>query len=109
MQALATIEDTTRAGLAQSIRQARGSLQSQAPEYVRIHLAACKQALAQRDPDVARKGAAWAMENLSATSADGMVERIVDMPTQALDAPRIHIGIALGGLPTPALAKPIDI
>ncbi len=102
-KSLATLADTSAA----AVRQARKTLQNLAPEYVRLHLAACKLALVQRDPDVTRKGAEAMMDRITATSADGTVERIVDRPAATAETPRIQIGIALGGLPRVSSAGPI--
>ena len=79
---------------------AREKFQANSLHYVDLHNDAVQQALAGQDFDVARKGAEWAIERISARDADGKIERIVDKVESESSAPRIQIGIQLGGLPS---------
>lgn len=104
-QAIAEIVLDNKFVLAQSVRVAREKLQARAGDYVDKHMAAVDLALASGDADVARKGAWEAIEKISARTADGQVERIVDAAeSNGPSGPRIQIGIALGGLPAPGVA-----
>lgn len=78
--------------------QAREQLQSNALSYVASHRKSVEQALAAQDFDIARKGSEWAIEHISARDADGKVERIVEKVEAESTAPRVMIGIQLGGL-----------
>lgn len=86
--------------IASHVIVAREKLQQNAARYVDIHMDSVEQALVQGDVDVARKGSEWAMTNISAKDARGKAERIVDAPVAESTAPRIAIGINLGGLPS---------
>lgn len=81
------------------IAKAREKFQAKAEYYVDLHARAADLALVNNDADVARKAAEWAMTNLSGKSQSGDIERIVDRAESASDAPRIQIGINLGGVP----------
>lgn len=85
--------------IAKAIDEARARLADQALEYVDIHMSSTRNALADRDHDVARKAAEWALEHISAKDTDGKQHRIIDVAESSSTAPRIQIGIALGGLP----------
>ena len=82
-----------------TIAAAREKLQANALRYVDLHNDALMQAMMCNDTDVARKGAQWAIENISSRDADGKVERIVEKTEASSTLPSIRIGIALGGLP----------
>ena len=96
--------------IANEIDNARSKLQSHADKYVDLHLDAAMSALANGDFDVARKGASWALENISATDSDGKTHRIVDKQVSSANdhAPKVQIGIAIGGLPKANLARSVD-
>ena len=95
------------------IAEARQELQRNARLYVDSHVQSVVGALADKDYDVARKGAEWAIEHISARDSDGRVERIVEVQDASAALPTIQIGIALGGLPPArthqALPTPDDI
>lgn len=81
-----------------AIANARETLQLSARPYVDIHRKAVEGALAAGDFDVARKGAMEMVDKISARNADGKVERIVEKVEAESTAPRVQIGIMLGGL-----------
>lgn len=81
------------------VSQARDRLVSNALAYVDLHKDAADKALAIGDLGEARKAAEWAIEHISSRDADGKVESIVERIESESNAPRIQIGIALGGIP----------
>lgn len=83
---------------AHAMAKAREKFAANASNYVDIHKAAVDLALANDDPDVARKGAEWAIEHMSARHSDGKVERIIEAAATQDTQPKIMIGINLGGL-----------
>lgn len=91
--------DTIRA----QIESARAELQANAKNYAQAHKKVVDTALESDDPkalEVARRASQWALEKISHKDADGKQTRVIDVETNAAsDAPRIQIGIALGGLP----------
>jgi hypothetical protein len=85
--------------IARAIARARDEFAQRAEKYIEAHERAIDGALATDDYDTARKGAEWYLEHVSAKSADGRTERIIEQSTDTARMPTIQIGIALGGLP----------
>lgn len=102
VKALAVITRRTPATIRSIVADARMDLAEAAKDYVEIHKQATEQALANGDAkslEVARKGAAWAITNIS---VDG--QRIVEKPNTEPSGTRIFVGIRVGGLDTSVLA-----
>lgn len=98
--ALAVALDRSPDRIAQTIRDARATLQGRSLQYIDKHMQALDLALENRDADTARKAAWQAIEKISARSSDGKVERIVESndDSNQSGSSRIMIGIALGGV-----------
>lgn len=77
------------------IKTARQNFQNKAAQYVEAHWEATQVASAMGDA----KPAQWALEHL----AEGE-QRVVEREKAGSSSPSIQIGIALGGVPTPATA-----
>jgi len=87
--------------VAHAIVEARERLQMNAGRYVEIHREVAEAALkdgSDKALDVARKASEYAIQHLSARDGKGKLERIVEAEQQMSDAPRVQIGIALGGI-----------
>jgi hypothetical protein len=91
--------ETVAVAVESSIAAARRKLQDRAEEYVDLHMEASRLAIAMGEVGEARKAAEWGMTNISGKTSAGDSERIVEKVTTDSDAPRIQIGINLGGLP----------
>lgn len=82
-----------------AVKQARATFEANADKYVALHLDTAMSALADREYDVARKAAEFAIEKVSHVDDEGKSHRIVDAVVSTTNVPKIQIGIALGGLP----------
>lgn len=80
------------------IEIARDKFQSRAEEYVDKHMLAIDKALALGEVGEARKGAEFAIERLAGKDASGKSIRIIEKSSDDSSAPKINIGINLGGL-----------
>ena len=89
--------------IAHAIMDAREKLQMNAGRYVEIHREVAERALidgSDKALDVARKASEYAIQHISARDGKGKLERIVEAEQSAAEAPRVQIGIALGGIIT---------
>lgn len=101
--------ETVAIAVESSIALARKKLQDRAEEYVDLHMEASRLAIAMGEVGEARKAAEWGMTNISGKTPAGDSERIVEKLTTDSDAPRIQIGINLGGLPTSLARRDHDV
>jgi hypothetical protein len=76
------------------LTDARANLQKDAEFYVNAHRQSVEDALATNQVDVARKGAAWAIERIS-----GEGKRLVDKPDAGPASPvNVMVGVRLGNV-----------
>ena len=80
------------------IQRARENFVATAEGYVEVHQQAVEGALNRRDFDTAAKHAEWALEHLSHEG-----QRMVDRDVAETHAPKIIIGVALGGMGLPVV------
>lgn len=99
VQALAIGMNRSIDTIKRAIVNARLTLQQNAQAYVDLHLQTAQSALADRDYDTARKASEYAIDRIAARDENGSIERIVDHAIETPQAPRVHIGIALAGIP----------
>ena len=79
------------------IQRARENFVATAEGYVEVHQQAVEGALNRRDYDTAAKHAEWALEHLSHEG-----QRVVDRDVAETHAPKVIIGVNLGGMGLPA-------
>lgn len=94
--ALAQTLRRSPAVIKQLIEEARDTFNADALDYAKMHKETVIKALASEDPkalEVARKGAAWALTNISHEG-----KRVVDKPDTGPKAGQVLIGIRIGGI-----------
>lgn len=91
--ALAKMFNRSHGAVKSLVNQARQNFIADAEFYVDAHRTAVEGAIATLDFDVARKGAAWAIEHVS-----GEGKRIVDKPESGPSGVRIMVGVRIGGV-----------
>lgn len=106
VQALAKVLRRTPAAVREMVERAREEFQAGAEFYVNAHKQAVGLAVANGDAkslDAAMRGAAWALENLS---AEGV--RVVDKQKESggPSGPRIMVNVGIGGLNTTKTDSP---
>ena len=101
VKALAKVLRRRPSTVADCIQRARENFVSVAEGYVEVHQLAVEGALNRRDFDTAAKHAEWALEHLSQEG-----QRVVDRDVVETHAPKILIGVNLGGLGLPATTEP---
>lgn len=92
-QQLAKVFNRSVSTVKKMLQKAREDFTADASFYVDAHRSSVEGALATFDFDVARKGAAWAIQNLS-----GEGKRIVDKAEAGPSGVRIMVGVRLGGV-----------
>lgn len=98
--ALAVALDRKPDTILETVRTAKDRLAGKAIRYADLHMESLESALANNDPDVARKGAEWALSKISATDDTGKRVHVIDPSTADGNDNRPHviIGIGLGAM-----------
>jgi hypothetical protein len=88
------------------VARARALLQSQAEEYVRLHMNATKKALEDGSISTAIDASQWALKHMQDTDESGKTVRVIerDVDAQAdqqgvASGVTVNFGVALGGMP----------